>query len=440
MKKLLSLALAVMLLAGTVVVAFAEADGTPLTLDVSTLSKYIYLGPEKDYYDEDGYVLTGVKEDAGVSLYVDSNLTFSDLKILDLDTRDDAKNISITIDGKNEIIDRIHFRDENFVFNAADEDATLIIPDLNAYGGDSKIVWNGGNLVMEFETDGNRPTLDCGLFTQNSGHVTISNNYYYPVGGDITLNGGRMDVICTALNREAIDGDVVMNTGALLTAEAPKGVFYHMSTFSKAEGLGADYSFFVRFDTDSEFTPVADVKKAMKGKTYAELKVDYHKHQLENNTCICGFTCLHTDFENGLCTGCGYGLVAEEGAAVAFENNHIVIGQGMTAEQLIAMANDAAVLKNADGTDLEAGKNPGTGATLTLDSGVRFVLVVIGDVDGDGEVSSIDARNTLRNAAGLDEMNEAQLKAADYNADGSVTSADARSILRKAVGLPDENA
>ena len=115
MKKLLSLALAVMLLAGTVVVAFAEADGTPLTLDVSTLSKYIYLGPEEDYYDEDGYVLTGVKEDAGVSLYVDSNLTFSDLKILDLDTRDDAENISITIDGENEIIDRIFFRDENFL-------------------------------------------------------------------------------------------------------------------------------------------------------------------------------------------------------------------------------------------------------------------------------------------------------------------------------------
>ncbi len=439
MKKILSLALAVMLLAGTVVIAFAEADGTPLTLDVSTLSKYIYLGPEEDYYDEDGYVLTGVKEDAGVSLYVDSNLTFSDLKILNLNPRDDAENISITIDGKNEIIDRIQFRDENFVFNAADEDATLIIPDLNAYGGDSEIVWNGGNLVMEFETDGNRPTLDCRLFTQNSGHVRISNNYYYPVGGDITLNGGRMDVICTALNREAIDGDVVMNTGALLTAEAPKGVFYHMSTFSKAEGLGADYSFFVRFDTESEFTPVADVKKALKEKTYAEIKVDYHKHQFENNTCICGLTCKHTDFENGLCTGCGYGLVAEEGSSVAFDGNTVIIGQGMTSEQLLAMANDAAVLKNADGTAAEADKKPCTGAVLTLDCGAEFVIVVFGDLDGDGVITANDARSALRNSVGLDSLSDAQQKAADVNADGSITSADARNILRAAVGLPMED-
>ncbi len=45
MKKFLSFALVLMFLVSSVVVAFAEADGTPLTLDVASLDKYIYLGP-----------------------------------------------------------------------------------------------------------------------------------------------------------------------------------------------------------------------------------------------------------------------------------------------------------------------------------------------------------------------------------------------------------
>lgn len=59
----------------------------------------------------------------------------------------------------------------------------------------------------------------------------------------------------------------------------------------------------------------------------------------------------------------------------------------------------------------------------------------LGDIDNDENITSSDARTTLRAAVGLDVLTEAQQKAADVNKDGEITSSDARSILRCAVGL-----
>lgn len=59
-----------------------------------------------------------------------------------------------------------------------------------------------------------------------------------------------------------------------------------------------------------------------------------------------------------------------------------------------------------------------------------------GDVNGDGLITSADARLALRYAVGLEQdFTETQIRACDYNEDGIVSSADARSILRTAVGL-----
>ena len=65
--------------------------------------------------------------------------------------------------------------------------------------------------------------------------------------------------------------------------------------------------------------------------------------------------------------------------------------------------------------------------------------VLLGDVDGNGQVTAIDARYVLRHVAGLLEDDEAldsrALKAADYNKDDTVTAIDARFILRQVAGL-----
>ncbi len=59
------------------------------------------------------------------------------------------------------------------------------------------------------------------------------------------------------------------------------------------------------------------------------------------------------------------------------------------------------------------------------------------DIDGDGFISSCDARTALRAAVGLDELTDKETVAADYDEDGKVTSYDARMILRTAVELED---
>ncbi|MBQ6421201.1 MAG: dockerin type I repeat-containing protein [Clostridia bacterium] len=60
---------------------------------------------------------------------------------------------------------------------------------------------------------------------------------------------------------------------------------------------------------------------------------------------------------------------------------------------------------------------------------------MIGDVDGDGNVSASDARLALRYSVGLGSFTAEQREAADTNKDGFVAAEDARTILRMSVGL-----
>ena len=58
-----------------------------------------------------------------------------------------------------------------------------------------------------------------------------------------------------------------------------------------------------------------------------------------------------------------------------------------------------------------------------------------GDVDGDGKVTSKDARLALRASARLETLYATPFDAADVNGDGRVTAGDARSILRYAAKI-----
>lgn len=61
-----------------------------------------------------------------------------------------------------------------------------------------------------------------------------------------------------------------------------------------------------------------------------------------------------------------------------------------------------------------------------------------GDVDGDGKVTTKDARAALRAAIDLEKLDGPQKVAADVNHDGKVDTGDARDILRKAIA-PEGN-
>ena len=58
-----------------------------------------------------------------------------------------------------------------------------------------------------------------------------------------------------------------------------------------------------------------------------------------------------------------------------------------------------------------------------------------GDLDGNGEIDSMDALMVLRQIVGLEEFTPQQITAADVDQDGKITSTDALVILRFSVGL-----
>ena len=58
-----------------------------------------------------------------------------------------------------------------------------------------------------------------------------------------------------------------------------------------------------------------------------------------------------------------------------------------------------------------------------------------GDINGDGKITSEDARLALRASVGAEKLTDRQKDAADMDNDGNVTAADSRLILRKSVGL-----
>ena len=59
----------------------------------------------------------------------------------------------------------------------------------------------------------------------------------------------------------------------------------------------------------------------------------------------------------------------------------------------------------------------------------------MGDIDGDGEITSNDALYILQSVTGISDLNDEQKKIADIDSDGAITSADALYILQAVVGL-----
>ena len=65
-------------------------------------------------------------------------------------------------------------------------------------------------------------------------------------------------------------------------------------------------------------------------------------------------------------------------------------------------------------------------------------IVIIGDVDGDGEITADDALDILKSKAGLIVLTDKAKKVADVDGDGEITSDDALDILKKKAGLLDK--
>lgn len=63
------------------------------------------------------------------------------------------------------------------------------------------------------------------------------------------------------------------------------------------------------------------------------------------------------------------------------------------------------------------------------------LTVSLGDINGDGKITAVDARIILQNVAGLTTLDNKQKEAADVNGDGNISAVDARIILQVVAGL-----
>lgn len=83
------------------------------------------------------------------------------------------------------------------------------------------------------------------------------------------------------------------------------------------------------------------------------------------------------------------------------------------------------LVKNSDFTDMPVDIQNGY---------IEVIDVKYGDVNGDGEITSVDALITLKASASKYTLDPKQFKAADVNGDGKITSVDALMILKASAG------
>ncbi|MBE6811373.1 MAG: hypothetical protein E7523_00660 [Ruminococcaceae bacterium] len=278
-----------------------------LVIDV-TDELTVDIGKGYPYYDEDGYIITGTNPDAMVYVREETDLILSNLTTgrLVFQYAPDNSVINITLDGTTEV-EFVDVYKSHIIFDGGETD-TLKTSSFNTAGHPGSVTVNGGNIILDCVTEDTLPTIICaGGFIINGGTVTASNNYYYVVLDPVTLNGGELNMISTSTDYEAILGGIIIEKGALLTVSATKGILDMYSDIVMADDAEENDYFFVRYDTESEFAPVSDMKAALDGKTYAEIKIDTHEHSFENGKCVCGYECPH-EGQNGSCQVCGANL------------------------------------------------------------------------------------------------------------------------------------
>ncbi|MBR1810595.1 MAG: dockerin type I repeat-containing protein [Clostridia bacterium] len=90
--------------------------------------------------------------------------------------------------------------------------------------------------------------------------------------------------------------------------------------------------------------------------------------------------------------------------------------------------------RDQNGAVIQTGDRLATGMTVNYEENGEITdtlhIVVMMDADGNGRITSADARIALRMAAGLEDYDRYQRMAADVNGDGKVHADDARTLLR----------
>ena len=92
-------------------------------------------------------------------------------------------------------------------------------------------------------------------------------------------------------------------------------------------------------------------------------------------------------------------------------------------------------ITDSNGNTKESG-NIATGDRINITSGVTETLIVLiyGDINGDGNISAVDYVNVKNHIMGSNTLNNFQAKAADVNGDGNISAVDYVNIKNYIMG------
>lgn len=120
--------------------------------------------------------------------------------------------------------------------------------------------------------------------------------------------------------------------------------------------------------------------------------------------------------------------------AFKIDGNNLICEPDTTVENIKGQYTNS-IIKNSSGTIITTG-NIGTDYTVTIND-KTYVVIKLGDVNGDGRVTPADSTVILRTYVGLNKLSDTRKIAADTNHDGKVIPADSTIVLRAYVKLQE---
>lgn len=112
------------------------------------------------------------------------------------------------------------------------------------------------------------------------------------------------------------------------------------------------------------------------------------------------------------------------------ESKQVTIIPGATVQEIINLVGTNVKVTDQNGNELDKNAVPGTACKVNG----TYTLVMLGDVNGDGETTALDAAMILRYTVGQYEMSDIQKKSSILTEEDNPTALDAAKILRYTVG------
>lgn len=121
---------------------------------------------------------------------------------------------------------------------------------------------------------------------------------------------------------------------------------------------------------------------------------------------------------------------------VKIDGDYVKATPGTTVEKIAELLKSTNYEVYSGQTKLQGTSNLATGYILKdISNNKQYIVIVLGDANGDGKLTPADSTVILRAYVGLRQLNVVETLSADVNGDGKTTPADSTVVLRAYVGL-----